>query len=146
MDPGSSTSERWRTGYKMCEHAGNISIFGLCCVNAHVNAHSPTINFTVDKQVPYQDRVSIEAIWTSLSSANTLDQQLQRFQKAWDSTIVKKVYHAIDASAISHAKQKSTYAPHSGDWLHAPQIASGELLLSDEEIRLAVAYRLGTRA
>ena len=35
-------------------------------------------------QVPYQDRVSIEAIWGSLSSANTPDQQVQRFQKAWN--------------------------------------------------------------
>ena len=37
-------------------------------------------------------------------------------------------------------------SPHSGDWLQAPSIASVELLLSDEEIRLAVAYRLGNRA
>ena len=43
MDPGNSTSERWRTGYKMCEHGGNISIVGLCCVNAQ----PPTVYFTV---------------------------------------------------------------------------------------------------
>ena len=34
MDSGNSHSELRRTGYMMCEHAGNISIFGLCCVNA----------------------------------------------------------------------------------------------------------------
>ena len=43
MDPGNSTSERCRTGYKMCEHAGNISISGLCCVNAHLQ----TVYFTI---------------------------------------------------------------------------------------------------
>ena len=40
-------------------------------------------------QMQSQDLVSIEAIWSSLSSANTPDQQVQRFQKAWDSSMVK---------------------------------------------------------
>ena len=41
---------------------------------------------------------------------------------------------------------KSGLCPNSGDWLQASPIASVGLLLSDEEIRLVMAYRLGTRA
>ena len=137
----------WRTGYKMCEHAGNIGIFGLCCVNA--NSLQQSILPSSHNHLPYYDRVSIEAIWSSLSSANTPDQQVQRFQKAWDSPIVKKLSQAIDTSATSdvdRARLTVACAPHSGDWLQAPSRASVWLLLSDEEIRLAVAYRLGTKA
>ena len=100
-------------------------------------------------QVPYQDRVSIEMIWSSLSSANTPDQQLQRFHKELDSPMVKTLSQAIDTSAkadVDRARLKAACAPHSGDWLQTPPIASVGLLLSDEEIRFAVAYRLGTRA
>ena len=37
-------------------------------------------------------------------------------------------------------------SPHSGDWLAAPPITSVGLRLSDEEVRVAVAHRLGCRA
>ena len=63
--------------------------------------------------------------------------------------MVKKLSQAIDTSATSdvdRARLKVACAPYSGDWLQAPPIAPVGLLLSDEEIRLAVAYRLGTRA
>ena len=63
--------------------------------------------------------------------------------------MVKKLSQAIDTSATSDvdiARLKAACASHSADWLQASPIASVELLLSDEEIRLAVAYRLGTRA
>ena len=35
-------------------------------------------------------------------------------------------------------------SPHAGDWLNAPPIASVGLRLSNEEIRVAVGYRLGS--
>ena len=93
--------------------------------------------------------MSIEAMWSFLSYANTPDQQVQCFQKAWDAPIMKKLSRAIDTSAKSDVEQsltKSGLFPHSEDWLQAPPIASVGLLLSDEEIRLVVAYRLYTRA
>ena len=97
-------------------------------------------------QVPYQDLVSIEAIWSSLSPVNTPDQPVQCFQKAWDSPIVKKLSpanHAFATSDVDRARLKAACAhPLSGDWLQAPPIASVGLLLSVEEIHLAVAYRL----
>jgi len=36
--------------------------------------------------------------------------------------------------------------PHTGDWLHAPTIASVGLRLSYEAVRVAVAHRLGCKA
>ena len=69
-------------------------------------------------QVLYQDRISIEAIWSSLSPANTPEQQVQHFQKAWDSAMVKKLSQAIETSATSdvdRARLKAEYAPHAVD-------------------------------
>ena len=37
-------------------------------------------------------------------------------------------------------------SPHSGDWLHAPPIASVALRLSDEAVRVAVVHKLGCKA
>ena len=41
------------------------------------------------------------------------------------------------------ARLRAAAAPYSGDWLHAPPITAVELRLSDEEIRVAIIYRLG---
>ena len=47
---------------------------------------------------------------------------------------------------IDRARLLAASSPHSGDWLAAPPITSVWLRLSDEEIRIAVAHRLGCRA
>jgi len=47
---------------------------------------------------------------------------------------------------IDRARLLATSSPHSGDWLAAPPITSVGLRLSDVEIRIAVAHRLGCKA
>ena len=47
---------------------------------------------------------------------------------------------------IDRARLLAASSPHSGDWLAAPPNTSVGLRLSDEEIRNAVAHRLGCRA
>ena len=49
-------------------------------------------------------------------------------------------------SDIDRARLLAASSPHSGDCLAAPPITSVGLRLSDEEIRIAVAHRLGCRA
>ena len=46
-------------------------------------------------------------------------------------------------STVDRVRLKAATAPHSGDWLHAAPIASVGLKLTDEEIRISVAQRLG---
>ena len=46
-------------------------------------------------------------------------------------------------SDVDHARLKAAAAPDSGDWLHAAPIASVGLKLTDEEIRISIAQRLG---
>ena len=46
---------------------------------------------------------------------------------------------------IDLARLKAASYHHPGDWLYAAQIASVGLKLIDEEIRIAVAQRLGDR-
>ena len=58
-------------------------------------------------------------------------------------SIIDRMVSADDTD-IDLAGLKAASAPHSGDWLHAaPPIASVGLKLSDEEIRISVAQRLG---
>ena len=42
------------------------------------------------------------------------------------------------------ARLKTVAAPHAGDWLNAPPITAIGLRLSDEAIRVAVGFRLGS--
>ena len=50
------------------------------------------------------------------------------------------------ADDVDKARLLAAASPHSGDWLHAPPIASVGLRLSDEAVRVAVAHRLGCKA
>ena len=42
------------------------------------------------------------------------------------------------------ARLKAVVTSHAGDWLHAPPLTAVGLRLSDEAIRVAIGYRLGT--
>jgi len=50
------------------------------------------------------------------------------------------------SSDMDKARLLAASSPHTGDWLHAPPIASVGLRLSDQTVRVAVAYRLGCKA
>ena len=43
------------------------------------------------------------------------------------------------------ARLRVAATPHAGDWPHAPSITAVGLRLSDEAIRIAVEFRLGSR-
>ena len=45
---------------------------------------------------------------------------------------------------VDLARLKAVVTPHTGDWLHAPPLTVVVLRLSDEAIRVAIGYRLGT--
>jgi hypothetical protein len=67
-------------------------------------------------------------------------------QKSWDKPAVAKVcteLHSSAQDAYHTACLNAASAPHSGDWLHAPPIASCGLRLDNEAIRIAVCLRLG---
>ena len=54
----------------------------------------------------------------------------------------------VSAAALANidlGRLKAASDLHSSDWLHAAPIASVDLKLTDEEIRIAVAQRLGAR-
>ena len=74
---------------------------------------------------------------------------LQHIQKAWDGLIVSSLVTKVlsrASSEVDKARLLAASAPHSGDWLFAPQISSVGLELSDEAIRMSAAQRLGCRA
>jgi len=71
--------------------------------------------------------------------------QEQQFQKVLEKAVTDN-HQAVITSRAVHATDKARLlaagSPHSGDWLHAPPIASVGLRLSHEAIRVAVAHRL----
>ena len=88
----------------------------------------------------YSDSIRVETAWNLPFNTPALEPALQHIQKAWDAPIVSNLSELDFASATSEidlARLKAASSPHSGDWLHAPPIASIGQLLSDEYIRLA---------
>jgi len=73
----------------------------------------------------------------------------QHTQKAWDKLMATKHASLLQSRAqcdMDEARLLAAASSHSGDWLHAPPIASIGLRLSDEAVRLAVVKRLGCKA
>ena len=67
-------------------------------------------------------------------------------QRAWDDPIVKDDINHLFATASQRDKSRllAVTSSHSGDWLHARPIASCDLRLENEDIRVAVSLGLGT--
>ena len=95
----------------------------------------------------FKDKYTSDATisWKSLSHAEIPPEPASRFQKVWDMVASSAIYNDILTGCPGDADQarlKATNSPHAGDWLNALPIASVGLRLSDEEIRVAVGYRL----
>jgi len=101
------------------------------------------------KSVPDQSVASTEFAWEALSSSPMPASSKQHIQKAWHKLMATKHASLLQSRAqrdVDKARLLAASSSHSGDWLHAPPIASIGLRLSDEAVRLAVAQRLGCKA
>jgi len=90
-----------------------------------------------------------ETIWMSLSMTEKPSSETQHIQRAWDGQVAS--HHAAQmlsqvTNDVDRARLLAASSPHAGDWLSAPPITAVGLRLSDEEVRIAVAHRLGCRA
>jgi hypothetical protein len=67
-------------------------------------------------------------------------------QRTWDSPAVKMIFDELLAQASEHDKARllAVSAAHSSDWLNALPISSCGLRLQDDDITVAVGFRLGT--
>lgn len=72
---------------------------------------------------------------------------LKTSQKAWDTLLCERVQADLLTDATNHPKEKSRLlaatARHSGAWLHALPSSTLGLKLDDEQLRVAVALRIG---
>lgn len=92
---------------------------------------------------------AVETSWISLSNSPKPDAESAHIQRAWDKLVAERYEGMVWSHAtadIDRARLLAASSPHSGDWLAAPPITSVGLRLSDEEIRIAVAHRLGCKA
>ena len=91
---------------------------------------------------------AVEIRWTPLSNSHKPGAESAHIQRAWDKLVAEQhggVWSHANTD-IDRARLLAASSPHSGDWLAAPPITSVGRRLSDEEIRIAVACRLGCRA
>ena len=104
---------------------------------------------------------SATTTWTSLTQSSIPVEAMRHIQKAWDTPVATTLYQKILADdtnkATDIARLKAAATLHAedwlhappvtavGDWLHAPPITAVGLRLSDEDIRIAVGFRLGSR-
>ena len=97
----------------------------------------------------FEDKYTSDAIlsWNSLSHVEIPPKPANRFQNVWDTVASTSVYNDILTRCpgdVDQARLKAANSRHAGDWINDPPIASVGLRLSDEEIRVAVGYRLGS--
>jgi len=99
--------------------------------------------------LPDKSTETAEISWAALSGVSKPTGQQCCIQKAWDGPVSANQLSCIfsrTSSDTDKARLLAASSPHTGDWLHAPPIASVGLRLSDEAVRVAVAHRLGCKA
>ena len=125
-----------RHGGTSLRTASTLATSAFLASAASTEAHQQAILPPSHSNVADEIRNPAADAWTSLSSSEPKEPCFQRIQKAWDGPLVKSMMDRIALTAnsdVDHVRLKAATAPHSGDWLHAPPIAS------DEEIRISVA-------
>ena len=92
---------------------------------------------------------SATKMWKAQAQSAIPVEAMRHIQKAWDTPMAAKVFEKIltddSNTQPDTARLIAAATPHVGDWLHAPQITAVGLRLSDEAIRIAVGFRLGSR-
>ena len=123
MATGNTSGEEWRYWLENSFNAGNFSfLVSAAFIEALQQAILPP-----DSNVADETRNSTVHAWTYLSSSAPPEPCFQRIHKAWNEPVVKSLMDRIamsDNSDADHARLKAATAPHSGDFLHAPPIAS----------------------
>ena len=92
---------------------------------------------------------STESLWINLANSSKPAAEVHHIQKAWDGMVAANQQSVILFKAFSEtdkARLLVVSTPHAGDWLHALPKTAVRLRLSDEPVRVAVAYRLDCNA
>ena len=91
---------------------------------------------------------NIKTTWSRLANTTEPPTDLSKHnQRAWDAPVTTAAYNVLMSTSQSPAdlaRLKAVVTPHAGDWLHAPPLTAVGLRLSEEAIRVAIGYRLGT--
>jgi len=147
---------------ELAAYANQTKLFSMNCNNNEMLAPSACLASAASTLVLQQSILpdsiwmqgdqsvaSTETLWTGLANSPKPSQQTQHIQKAWDGPVAASQTNLIlfrAPSDVDKARLLAAAYPHSGDWLHAPQITAVGLRLSDEAVRVAVAHRLGSKA
>ena len=90
---------------------------------------------------------NIKTTWSCLANTTEPSDLSKHIQRAWDAPVTTAAYNVLTStsqSPVDLARLKAVVTSHAGDWLHAPPLTAVGLRLSDDAIRIAIGYRLGT--
>ena len=96
-----------------------------------------------------EEVLEAEARWSQLSGTSRPPAESIHIQRIWDGLVTIRHQAMIQSQAVTDidkARLLAATTPHSGHWLSAPPITAVGLRMSDEEVRIAVAHRLGCKA
>ena len=86
-------------------------------------------------------------LWKAMTKQEVPEGPASCFQRRWDLEVTTVVHQDLLSRCVNEVnvgRMKAEGPPLAGDWLNAPPITAMELRLSDEAIRVAVGYRLGS--
>ena len=116
--------------------AGTFSLSGFSC------NHAPLQEAILLASVARADDTAVSNIKITWSCLDNMTEPSDLSKHI--TTAVYNVLMSTSKSPMDLARLKAVVTPHAGDWLHAPPLTAIGLRLSDEAIRVAICYRLGT--
>ena len=90
---------------------------------------------------------NIKTTWSCLANTTEPSDLSKHIQRPWDAPVTTASYDVLMSTSqlpVDLARLTAVVIPHAGDWLHAPPLTAVGLRLSDEAIRVAIGYQLGT--
>ena len=138
-------------------HIGGLGVRSACALASFAFLASAAATLPLQDEillasslagVEDKDVSNARATWNDLAMANESIEAFKHIQRAWNTPIITAAYNEILARCalpVDQARLKALTTPHAGDWLHAPPLTAVGLRLSDEAIRVATEFRLGTR-
>ena len=134
---------------------GGLGIRSVCMLASSAFLASAAATLRLQEEIlapssfaiqPDQSISAATAHWKSLSTCLEPVSSARHLQFVWDNIVCDDIYNSLMAShtsPIDQARLRAASAPHSGDWINTLPLSAVGLRLSNEDMRVAVGYRIG---
>lgn len=148
------SDDQWKQA-SLPVHKGGLGVRSACMLapSAYLASAAATLDLQDIILAPVMPTIGTDSTldgalssWRVMSNADEPIDSCRRIQRAWDEPVAENTFQQLLSSQtlqVDQARLRAVSSPHAGDWLHAPPITAIGLRLSNEDVRIAVAYRLG---